>query len=598
MKRKTILAMLTALPLAPTIASAVRSIGTAAAFTRARPGTARWPSMAQWTRLRAQVGGRLLTLRNAFTRCATASECATLFNNLKNPYYINETPNVTQTLGWLDAWTTHPSVYAVAAKSAADVATAVMFAREHDLRVAVRGGGHSYQGTSNAPDSMLVWTHPMDQIVMHDAFVPQGCSSAPLHAVSVGAGNIWGRVYNAVTTQHGRYVQGGGCTTVGVAGLVSSGGFGSFSKNYGSAAGSLLEAEVVTADGKIRIANACQNSDLFWALKGGGGGTFGVITRLTLMTHDLPEFFGAAYGSIKANSDAAYHRLIERVVSFYAESLHNPHWGEQLGFHRSNFLSLSMVSQGLDQAALQALWKPFFDWVATSPKDYSYREPVGVVAGPAQHWWDPDFIKRYDPHAVTIDPRAGANPRNFWWTGDGDQVGQFIYAFESLWLPQSLLATENRGRFVDALFAATRHWTVGLHFNKGLSGAPADAVARARDTATNPAMLDAFALAIIAMSDQGIYPGLRGHEVKMSDAGQYVSGVHSSMNELRAIVPNGASYVSEASYFDPHWQQQYWGSNYARLAQIKQKYDPTGLFIVHNGVGSENWSRDGFTRLS
>ncbi len=77
-------------------------------------------------------------------------------------------------------------------------------------------------------------------------------------------------------------------------GLVQSGGFGSFSKHYGTAAGSLLEAEVVTADGKIRIANACTNSDLFWALKGGGGGTFGVVTRMTLRVHDLPESFAVA----------------------------------------------------------------------------------------------------------------------------------------------------------------------------------------------------------------------------------------------------------------------------------------------------------------
>src|SRR6266567_8885374 len=99
------------------------------------------------------------------------------------------------------------------------------------------------------------------------------------------------QAYDAVTTKAGRYVQGGGCTTVGVAGLVQSGGFGSFSKNYGTAAASLLEAEVVTADGKVRIANACTNSDLFWALKGGGGGSFAVVSKMTLRVHDLPDFF-------------------------------------------------------------------------------------------------------------------------------------------------------------------------------------------------------------------------------------------------------------------------------------------------------------------
>ena len=83
--------------------------------------------------------------------------------------------------------------------------------------------------------------------------------------------------------------------TVGVAGLIQSGGFGSFSKRYGMAAASLLEAEVVTADGEVRIANACTNPDLFWGLKGGGGGSLGVVTRLTLRTHELPPFFGGAF---------------------------------------------------------------------------------------------------------------------------------------------------------------------------------------------------------------------------------------------------------------------------------------------------------------
>src|SRR5664279_1617302 len=95
---------------------------------------------------------------------------------------------------------------------------------------------------------------------------------------------MWLHAYDMVTTKGGRYVQGGGCTTVGVAGLIQGGGFGSFSKHYGLAAAALLEAEVVTADGYVRIANACNNPDLFWALKGGGGGSFGVVTKLTLLS--------------------------------------------------------------------------------------------------------------------------------------------------------------------------------------------------------------------------------------------------------------------------------------------------------------------------
>jgi hypothetical protein len=69
------------------------------------------------------------------------------------------------------------------------------------------------------------------------------------------------------------------------------------------------------------------------------------------------------------------------------------------------------------------------------------------------------------------------------------------------------------------------------------------------------------------------------------------------MNELRTISTTAGSYVSESNYFEKQWQQSYWGSNYARLAGIKKKYDPAALFYVHNGVGSEEWGANGFVRL-
>jgi len=69
------------------------------------------------------------------------------------------------------------------------------------------------------------------------------------------------------------------------------------------------------------------------------------------------------------------------------------------------------------------------------------------------------------------------------------------------------------------------------------------------------------------------------------------------MNELRILAPNGGSYFSESNFFEKDSQHSYWGSNYARLALVTKKYDPTGLFFVHNGVGSEEWSADGFTKL-
>jgi FAD/FMN-containing dehydrogenase len=74
--------------------------------------------------------------------------------------------------------------------------------------------------------------------------------------------------------------------------------------------------------------------------------------------------------------------------------------------------------------------------------------------------------------------------------------------------------------------------------------------------------------------------------------------VAKAMNELCKLTPEGGSYVAESDYFLRDWQKAYWGSNYPRLLAIKKKYDPSGLFFVYHGVGSEGWSADGFSRLS
>ncbi|HEY1976614.1 MAG TPA: FAD-binding oxidoreductase [Candidatus Baltobacteraceae bacterium] len=585
MKRRAALRLTAAAAAAPLVP---RPAFARPADVRLRPGDPRWPAGAAWQGLARRLRGRLVALHSPFDTCRSApkgAQCAALFENVRNPYYIGDDPALTQTLGWVDAWTSRTSAYAVEARDASDVAAAVTFARENDLRLVVKGGGHSYLGTSNAPDSLLIWTRRMNDIVVES------------DAVTLGAGCIWVHAYDAVTTKAGRYVQGGGCTTVGVAGLVASGGFGSFSKHYGTAASSLLEAEVVTADGKVRIASASTNADLFWALKGGGGGTFGVVTKIKLRLHDLPEFFGAAAMKIRASSDDAFARLIARIVDFYAENLFNDHWGEQIHIGSDNTLEVSMVSQGLDQAAVQAVWKPFLDWIAQNSSDYSFVSKPILAVAPARNWWNAQYIEQNYPFAIVQNKLPGSAPSEFWWRGDGSQVGQVLYAYESLWLPASLLDGENRQHLADTFFQASRSWDFELHFNKGLAGAPAGAIAASRDTATNPAVASAFALVIAGDGQGPAYPGVRGHEPDAAAARKSALSVRQCMDGLRSLTPHPGSYVSESDFFARDWRHSYWGANYARLAAVKKKYDPDGLFYVHHGVGSEAWSSDGFTRL-
>ena len=83
----------------------------------------------------------------------------------------------------------------------------------------------------------------------------------------------------------------------------------------------------------------------------------------------------------------------------------------------------------------------------------------------------------------------------------------------------------------------------------------------------------------------------------MQDARADAAAIRRAMAELRKVVPEAAAYVSESNFFEEQWQRAFWGENYARLLQVKAKYDPGGLFFAHHGVGSESWSADGFTRL-
>jgi FAD/FMN-containing dehydrogenase len=564
----------------------------AAAVSRVRPGAAGWPAAADWEALKQATGGRLAPVTLPDLSGPEAKQL------LANPFYIADQPGLSESSGWLDAWRSSPSAYAVAAENVADIVAAVRFARAHNLRLVIKGRGHSFLGGSNAPDSLLVWTRRMDDVTVHDAFTPAGSTDAPVPAVSCGAGAIWLHAYQAVSVGAGRYVQGGGCTTVGVAGLVQGGGFGSFSKGFGTAAASLLEAQIVTADGKVRVVNRVQEPDLFWALKGGGGGTFGVVTRLTLATHELPQNFGAVRLALHARSDDAYRRLLARFIDLYAANLCNPHWGEQVTASSNNRLEVAMVFQGLTQDEARAAWKPLLDFVSANAADYEGQDSFSAVAVPARMFWNADVMRRA-PGAIVSDPRPGAAPTDFWWTGDGETVGTFWHAYTSAWMPASLLAPQNQAALVDAWFAASRHWPVAFHFNKGLAGAPAAAIAASRETGTNPDALDAFALAIIAMGGSPEFPGMPQPTPAALGAAHFFAGqVQASMKALRVAAPDTGAYVNECDYFQDDWQRAFWGPNYARLARIKRRYDPDGLFTVHHGVGSETWSADGFTRTA
>jgi FAD binding domain len=151
MSRRTLLRALATMPFLAGLSPLWRAATPAAARSgaRMRPGDPGWPTQADWERLNKAVGGQLVKVQSPLAACATAPDspaCAEVFKRLKNPYYLGDEVGLTQTLGWVDAWTSQPSAYAVAARTSSDVVAAVNFARERKLRLVIKGGGHSYLG--------------------------------------------------------------------------------------------------------------------------------------------------------------------------------------------------------------------------------------------------------------------------------------------------------------------------------------------------------------------------------------------------------------------------------------------------------------------
>jgi FAD/FMN-containing dehydrogenase len=157
----------------------------------------------------------------------------------------------------------------------ADVVAAVRFARDHDLEIAIRGGGHNVAGTAVCDDGIVI-----DLSTMRAVWV-----DAAGGAARVQGGALWGDVDHE-TQAHGLATTGGIIGHTGVAGLTLGGGFGFLMRKHGLAVDNLVAAEVVTADGGIVRASADEHPDLFWALRGGGG-NFGVVTSFQFTLHPV-----------------------------------------------------------------------------------------------------------------------------------------------------------------------------------------------------------------------------------------------------------------------------------------------------------------------
>ncbi len=246
---------------------------------------------------------------------------------------------------------------------AANVADAVTFARHQGLELSVRGGGHSYAGHGVCDGGLMIDLSRLDQITV----------DAQARRARCGGGTTWGQL-DAATQEHGLAVTGGFISTTGVGGLTLGGGMGWLTARAGLSIDNLVGADVVTAEGRTVTASQDANSDLFWALRGGGG-NFGIVTTFEFALHEVPQ--------------------LAQLGMFFWDAEHGR---EGLRFSRELVQSLP-DQMGALIAGMSAPTAPFV------PAEYQGQPGFAVlVAG----WGTPD------EHAAVIEPVQRMTPSPQW----------------------------------------------------------------------------------------------------------------------------------------------------------------------------------------
>ncbi len=416
----------------------------------------------------------------------------------------------------------HPKLI-VQCSDVADVISSIRFGRDNDMRIAIRGGGHNAAGLGVCDDGLVI-----DLSSMHDVHLDPAERTA-----RAGGGAIWSQVDHA-THALGLAVPSGIISTTGVAGLTLGGGLGHLTRKYGLTIDSLLEAHVVLADGSFVKANTNENSDLFWALRGGGG-NFGVVTSFLFRMHPVSIVIGGP--TLWAIEDA------EQVMKRYREFL--PQAPEDVNgfFAFLHIPSAPMFPEHLhNRAACGVVWcytGPHDNAEAALAPMRSFGRPIFDHVGPVPF---PVLQSVFDP----LYPPG----LNWYWKAD------FLNELTDQAISRQV---EHASRL------PTTHSTT--HFY------PVDgAVHRIPKAATAFSFRDATWSQVIV----GVDPGAANIGRITKWAREYFDAVHP--------FAAGGAYVNFMMEEGQERVLATYRDNYERLAEIKARYDPDNVFNVNQNI--------------
>jgi len=282
-----------------------------------------WPGQETWSRFNNTVSGHLIASRPSAASCHDPTydtlQCKEATANWTNSAWRTSQVGAYSAILWEvgngQCFPDNPQEQlceqglvahmTVNASRVEDIQASIRFAETNDLYLTIKNTGHDHLGRSSGAGGFAIWTHNLKGRVWHDSFVPTNTPEAShgIPAVTLQAGEQWLDVYRDATA-HGRIVVGGSARTVGAAGgYLLGGGHSPWSYHYGLAADNLLEMTIVTPTGEHVRLNKYTDPDYFWAVRGGGGSVWGVVTSVTYKTHPLPSHVHVAF--VQANTTSA-----------------------------------------------------------------------------------------------------------------------------------------------------------------------------------------------------------------------------------------------------------------------------------------------------
>ncbi|KAH0837137.1 FAD binding domain-containing protein [Fonsecaea pedrosoi] len=547
-----------------------------AIYCKPVPSSQNWPAQSAWQKLNETISGRL------FVDVPPGAVChpgTSLFNNVTCAFVLSQWTNSSfhannpisadyNDDGCLPSPLAPCSVaaypsYVVHATKASDVQAAVEFAANTGVRLIVKGTGHDLLSRSSGGQSLSIWTHNIVGVSVNTSD-PRALPYGGVGSVKIAAGSRMAEVYREVA-KHNLTVIAGGDMSVGIGGWVLGGGHSPISSTYGLGADQILEMEVVTPDGEFVTINEKSYPDLFWAMRGGGGSTFGVLISVTMKVYPtLPGSLAIFSINTTSNSDTFWS-----ISTYFTSQVPSLSDKGANGYHY--FVPYAPPNPP-DQAGVIVGGYFFPNKTATQ---------VNTILGPVitkintTDWGDGVFV------ATETIPIPDFT--KFWMTNQPETVGPSERLGSRLLTRGAL--TGNQTALENALRTASNGtWTLLNHLvaGKGVR----DAKIPGGNNSVCPAWRNNTYIHFVTYRQWT--PLNQTEKTAVTDALR-----NRAIEALRILDPYTGAYVNEADPTEPNWQTTFWGSNYPRLLALKKKYDPKGIFWCKPCVGNELWNVTG-----